>query len=283
MNKAIFHSKNWFDASIEEKLQALQELENEYAQRQGRSPAKIELKEEAEKVEVNGEVYEKLAGLSKSDNTIVIGRKLLEYTIEDLEHQPDLMMNNVFACHAILHEGRHSYQYYAIHHPEIHADQKEVQKWKENERVYYQAPEIYYFFQPLERDAENFADHETKKIFQELEKEFGKDKNFELYKMKREIEQGELKLMSMKYFEKDLESTIQIVEEKISQEYREAEKRKAEFKKELQEMKEKDPIEVLKGLSTDDRDRKSLNEAVQERRELFEQVISKDRDYGIER
>lgn len=283
MNKAIFHSKNWFDASIEEKLQALQELENEYAQRQGRPPAKIELKEEAEKVEVNGEVYERLAGLSKSDNTIVIGRKLLEYTMEDLKSQPELLMNNVFACHTILHEGRHAYQKYAIDHPEIHPDKEQVQKWKENDRVYYQAPDIYYFFQPLERDAENFADHETKKIFQELEKEFGKDKNFELYEMKREIEKDKLKLMSMKYFEKDLESTIQLVGEKISQEYLQAEKRKAEFKKKLQGLKEKDPIEVLKGLSTDDRDRKSLNEAVQERRELFEQVISKDRDYGIER
>lgn len=66
MNKAIFHSKNWFDASIEEKLQALQELENEYAQRQGRSPAKIELKEEAEKVEVNGRFMKNLLGFRKA-------------------------------------------------------------------------------------------------------------------------------------------------------------------------------------------------------------------------
>ncbi|MEK4799960.1 hypothetical protein NYE37_13740 [Thermoactinomyces sp. FSL K6-2592] len=235
--KKIFHASNWFNATPEERLEALQSLENEYARLQGRSPAIVRILEDPE-VE-NAQFIKGTPGFTR--DIIEIEKELIDFSIGG-NKKFSFRVTNVFACHALLHEGRHAYQHYAIDHPEIHPDKEQVQKWRENNEVYYCRPKHYYHFQPVELDAEKFARNEMKKIFRELEKEFGEDYAFQRYKQYIEAMDRFYEKLADE-LGKDVESVIQSVESRIHQVYQARER----INKELE----------------------ALNTATQERKELI--------------
>jgi len=72
------------------------------------------------------------------------------------------------AVETILHEGRHSYQQFAIQHPWIHSDTKEVNAWRRNLRHYFD-PSKYgqelYESQPVEVDARRYVEKICNNIF----------------------------------------------------------------------------------------------------------------------
>lgn len=68
----------------------------------------------------------------------------------------------------VVHEGRHAYQRYSIEHRGYHADSDQVRSWRSNFRNYLD-PETYgyelYKNQPVEKDAFEYADAITTKLF----------------------------------------------------------------------------------------------------------------------
>lgn len=239
--KKIFHTSNWFYATPEERLEALQSLENEYARLQGRSPARVRILENPIKTDFGVQYAQYIPGNRFRRDIIEIEKELIDFSIAG-NKKISFRVTNVFACHALLHEGRHAYQQYAIDHPEIHSDKEQVQMWKENNEVYFYRPAHYYHFQPVELDAEKFAKNEMKKIFRELEKEFGEDYAFQRYKQYIEnVDRFHEKLADK--LGKDVESVIQSVESRIHRVYQARERRNKELE--------------------------ALNTAIQERKELI--------------
>lgn len=168
--KSTFHNKNWNESTFEEKLQALQFLENDYANKQGRNACEVK----AEKMpHISYSGY-----YNPEDNTIYINE----------EHLLDSNANKIFnylSVDTILHEGRHAYQHNAIKNENLHDDQKQVEVWKMNfnNNVYMDPRKGYlYRMQSLERDANDYSAVETEKIFNDLEKKYGPNEGYDKYK-----------------------------------------------------------------------------------------------------
>jgi hypothetical protein len=88
------------------------------------------------------------------------------------------------AVNTVLHEGRHAYQQTAIKTPGLRHDQEQVRLWAENQTVYIQNSEkMFYIYrnQPVERDADKYANHELKQIFDRLEQKYGKSEICQRY------------------------------------------------------------------------------------------------------
>lgn len=113
MNKDLFHTSNWRKLSFEERLEALQMLENDYAKKQGRAPRIVE----AEKMEG----LEYMGYYNPKQDLIKIN--------EDHVKRDDY---NYCCVETVIHEGRHAYQIDVIQYGSSSEDQMEVQKWAEN-------------------------------------------------------------------------------------------------------------------------------------------------------
>lgn len=137
-------SFNWEKLTENERLTAIQDLEVKMAKLQNRPPCKITLENLSHREfgHFNPETYE-----------ITLNKSLLENAEDRLE-----------AIDTAVHEGRHAYQRYAITHPEIHADKKELMYWLGNEIAYFSPNHVtcilgmeYYATQPVELDARDYA------------------------------------------------------------------------------------------------------------------------------
>lgn len=127
---------DWQEASILERLDTLQNLENELAAIQNRKPQKVV----AEPMKAWG-YY------TKEDDCIHLNPILLS--------NPELRDK---AIETIAHEGRHAYQWHAITHPGFHNNAKEVEYWTANlDSQHYLPCDLYgfdlYSRQPVELDA----------------------------------------------------------------------------------------------------------------------------------
>jgi hypothetical protein len=133
------HSDRWEQLHEEqERLSALQDVEDRMANIQGRPRVSIE----------SVPMPENMFG-GWDGESIKVNRDHL------MGEQP--VMENV---DTIIHEGRHAYQDYAISHPEIISDPGVVETWSDNMQDYKDiqtyGPEIYQD-QPVERDAWSYA------------------------------------------------------------------------------------------------------------------------------
>ncbi len=158
--KNVLHPVLWRVATFEQKLDALQELENVYAAIQGRASWTVV---DADLGDVEGKV---------SGGEILINRRfILDTQYEDAP---------VFkAVSAVIHEGRHAFQLAVIFGDAAH-EESEARKWKENLVVYLHPSRLreeYYYayrFQPLERDAHDYALKEMRMIYGRLEQKYGR-------------------------------------------------------------------------------------------------------------
>ncbi len=129
--------ETWGEADLTERLHALESVETVMAEVQ-RRPARELLSEETgpgqfgyfngEKIHVSQEVVE---GGTVHEN-----------------------------IDTVIHEGRHAYQQYAIHTPEFHPDDSQVESWRQNLSDY-KDPQFdleEYRNQPLEADAWEYAE-----------------------------------------------------------------------------------------------------------------------------
>ncbi|MBN1877708.1 MAG: hypothetical protein JXA33_26025 [Anaerolineae bacterium] len=129
----------WGTLGAQERLDVLQDIENNMADIQGRPEVGVEM------TEMDPYTFGGYNGESIEVNT------------SHLESN-ELPMSEFIDT--IVHEGRHAYQDYAIQHPGFVSDTEVVNEWAENSENYLTADEYgyeAYASQPLEVDASEYA------------------------------------------------------------------------------------------------------------------------------
>jgi len=135
--------EEWEELSVEERLEVLQQVENVLAEVQGRPPVSLVQADPAPGVRGQCVV---------SDPPV--------HMVIDIDQLKSGNLHQVLDT--VAHEGRHTYQWYAIHHPGFHPDEAEVNSWRDNwlnnyansRKVGYKR----YRNQPIEADAFDYGD-----------------------------------------------------------------------------------------------------------------------------
>ncbi|RCX15483.1 hypothetical protein DFR58_11365 [Anaerobacterium chartisolvens] len=159
-----FQQSRWESLSVEEKAEAMQAMENEMALRSGREPCKVHISREWCDDDKLG-VYD-----CESRTIQVNGWQLENLSLHGNEADSHL--------ETILHEGRHAYQYDAVTGKIDHPDKQEVEVWTENmkeENCVQPGPgnEDAYNNQPIERDANDFAQETMRQVKEEMKQANG--------------------------------------------------------------------------------------------------------------
>jgi hypothetical protein len=170
MNVSFFTTSNWASASLDERRDALQGLENFFAGVQGRVPRTV-IVDNLDKG-VMGQYS------PRKSASICISRELLKNNA-----------GNFMAMDTIIHEGRHAYQDDCIMwlcSPHS-SDVLSVGGWRENMPgrggVYFSSG-FSYRYQPVEADAHRYASLQM----DALKDTFGDDSNYIAYYLNREAE-----------------------------------------------------------------------------------------------
>lgn len=141
--------ESWPGLSIDEKLVVLQDIENEMAIRENRSPCRV-----------TGEF------IPSDDRGITLGyynRDSRNITINTEQLDRASKYGNDFHVHldTILHEGRHAYQHQAVMAEIEHNDKVQLAEWVENMKpgnyITFERNPRGYYLQPIEKDAREFA------------------------------------------------------------------------------------------------------------------------------
>ncbi|MEK4799949.1 hypothetical protein NYE37_13685 [Thermoactinomyces sp. FSL K6-2592] len=199
----LFHFSRWKHADFQEKLGALQILEFDQAEKQGRPACKV----------VPASLDDEFVVLH-DEKTMVINEKLLQtFNWDELWLASDQEYRLAHSSHCIsvdgvLHTGRHAYQYHAMKNEQLHPDLQEVELWKKNLDTYYSKVYDEYFLQPLEQDAFSYAEKEIKEIYKTLERELGKDEQFQLYIYQLNYRRIEAELTKLVYAIEDFLGNI---------------------------------------------------------------------------
>ena len=161
-----FAHDEWASLAPEQKLDALQALENDFAYRQGR-PAK-----RVRPGRLDDNTY---GGWSEADDCITINENLIYHSnLTGASNDPAQADVNMQLFDTIAHEGYHAYQSYALKHPEIHADKAQLNEWLLNKGRYWNPDEgERYLIQPVERDAWRYGHEATLRAFQGIEARHG--------------------------------------------------------------------------------------------------------------
>ena len=151
---------NWYELSLEQRVEVLNRIEHDIAAIEHRPPLKVEL----QKMKPHQMGYQSASQHKIVLNSLIVGKN------EPLMHREVL--------DTIIHEGRHAYQHYNVDVKTIHESGSEVESWRENfyepRFQYYQSGthQIYipfadgkrydidfrlYYYQPVETDARIFA------------------------------------------------------------------------------------------------------------------------------
>ena len=195
-----FVPARWDKLSYDDRCRCLQELENRFAQEQGRPAKQVTFapmkgglygvwNEATDTIRINENLVKDGAFLSKGR---LVPQSDAAYQLYD----------------TIAHEGFHAYQSYALAHPDIHADKQQLAEWRLNSewafpRGHYE--DNYYSFdtdrdryrlQALERDAFDYGNRRTMEAFDALEAEEGRLPGYADYKHSCEFDSYENALKS---------------------------------------------------------------------------------------
>ena len=174
----LYRSAVWSDLSREERLDALQELENRAAEELGNKPCEVCIEQ------MNGAVYGYYSNgqIVVNENLVIDG--ILRYEdAEDniLEYAPDDV--NAQIMDTIHHENYHAYQDDAVNGRIEHENQGEIDLWRANEDMYISPSDndTLYRIQPQERSAFGQGELKTKAAFKEIESKYGEDTGYQEY------------------------------------------------------------------------------------------------------
>ena len=139
---------NWEGLTLDERLQVLQEVENQAAVLGGRAPLRVTAHDYGEQ----GSIY--TAGQMRwNTKEILINEKILMQNSLQAE-------GNVLDT--VLHEGRHAYQFSNLYEKRTEPSNEKYQSWLMNQKTGYLTCERFgferYSMQPLELDARVFAE-----------------------------------------------------------------------------------------------------------------------------
>jgi hypothetical protein len=161
----VLHPSMWRQLSLDQRVRVLQDLESDYAGRQGRVPYQIEPDQTKD-----------IGACGCADHE----QKKIFVNAEHIRNDSSLFL----AVHTVLHEGRHAYQQAAIDRDGLHHKKEEVDLWRRNRSVYIPSTEksfIIYRNQPLERDAEAYANLEVGKLYDQLQQKYGPSEAYQKY------------------------------------------------------------------------------------------------------
>lgn len=188
-----FHNKNWRKLSVDQRFEVIQKLEEYYAKQQGRNACQVVAIEDEESL---GYYYQNKIHINKT--------KLLQ---DETAYE---------AVNTVIHEGRHAFQEYALKNSPSQISQEELNKWKVNFTSGYLNSVPDYWFQAIEKDANDYAFAETDKIFAELEKELGECTGYFDYKETWDMYfQDQAKGLKYDYGD----DYQQVINEKVDQKY----------------------------------------------------------------
>ena len=139
---------NWEGLTFDERLQVLQEIENQAAALGGRAPLQVTAHDYGEQ----GSIF--TAGqMSWNTKEILINEKILKQNSLQAE-------GNVLDT--VLHEGRHAYQFSNLYEKRTEPSNEKYQSWVMNQKTGYLTCERFgferYSMQPLELDARVIAE-----------------------------------------------------------------------------------------------------------------------------
>ena len=168
MDVSVFATSKWAAASYSERLEALQGLENFFAEVQGRTPRSVKDK-----------------NLDKGVMGRYIPRNPADILIDEKLVRDD--SSNFLAMDTIIHEGRHAYQDDCIMWlcTPIPADIPCIGGWRENmpgRGGKYFGGGLAYRYQPVEADAYRYASEQMDAYMSY----FGEDPNYIAYRIQRE-------------------------------------------------------------------------------------------------
>ena len=165
----LFTEKQWTNMSEQRRLDALQEVECRMAARQGRKACRILLR------------YDMGPGSMGAfdGNDIVLNASLLKASKSRFGRKASAQV--VAALDTVIHEGRHAFQRAAVTGKATQqvAAQKR-REWLVNMLSYAGTNGNFamYAFQPIERDAREFAAREMSEIYRKIKKATGKSDRF---------------------------------------------------------------------------------------------------------
>lgn len=154
------NNEQWKTLNVDEKINVLQVVENEMANRSQRLPCEISAEP-----------------MPSSDNSIQLGG--YSPASKDISLNSEQLMagskyGNDYSVHldTTLHEGRHAYQDQAVTGIVQHSDKAELEAWRDNMKpghyIDYEQNPRRYFSQPIEQDARAFAAKQSQQV--ELDK-----------------------------------------------------------------------------------------------------------------
>lgn len=283
----IFHFSSWQKASQTEKIKALQFLEYDYALKQGRYPAEVKV------IDMNS--INNIGSYGCKENRIYLN-------LNHLESKYDYA--NYLCLAATLHEGRHAYQHVSINNKGFHENEKEVQLWKMNssDTGFYYSPDEResYRFQPVEIDANDYAEQELSNCYQYIKDNIGSDERsykqyFNLVERGLKIYEKEaLKVHGPNYIEKieksiEREYNNQLEQKNLNSLYHSNEQKNSLLKEAHGQTITYNSSEysaIMKRINELYKQlvsvRDIVTEAVEERKELSQVIKQKEKDYELE-
>ncbi|MCL1914029.1 MAG: hypothetical protein FWG10_09175 [Eubacteriaceae bacterium] len=173
----LYRSDTWSGLFLDDKLDALQELENRIAKELGNQP--FEVRHE----NINGAQYGYYSNGQLTVNANLVNTGILRY--EDVEgHTREFVLDGVNAqmMDTIIHGNYRAYQDDVINERLEHENQIETVLWRANydgDMIIENG--ILYRVQALERTANQQAETQTKMIFEGIEEKYGEDSGYQEY------------------------------------------------------------------------------------------------------
>ena len=265
-NLKKFETQTWRHLKFNERLDALQKLEDRMAQEQGRAKRTVDATEELNK-DVAG-AFDKTY-----PDYIHVNKHFLTSSGNNLISSYDMM-------DTVIHEGRHAYQYDVLHGVKVNyrPDDSIVRQWMENDITgsIPRSNPVGHRFQSKEDDARNFTYDKMKSY----ELFFENDPQYQKFIQKETIRRidDDIKAQEV-YNSKDYK---EIINNKISADYAEIQQRLKESIQKLEQERRlidkqlmevtKEQMQVTKGLRPKE-DLKPINEKLQSLQQAREQII----------
>jgi hypothetical protein len=203
----LYRSDMWSNLSYEERLDALQELENRTAEELGNQPCEVRTEE------MNGAMYGYYCNGQIVVNESLVNNGVLRY--EDGENDVlEYVPNDVNAqlMDTIHHENYHAYQDDVINNRIEHDNQNEVALWRSNEELYISSSDnsILYRIQSRERTAFYRGELQTKETFEGIEAKYGEDAGYQEYLISINEYSYEIALVTAKetYGDENIQETL---------------------------------------------------------------------------
>lgn len=168
----LFGTDRWAGLNAQQRLHALQEIENRFAWREGRTPCRVMvLPEDEQASESDGYLCGQMDYYADGGPAIYLNGGYLGIGA-DADYMASAF-NSAAALDTLLHEGRHCYQEQAVQEGNLPVDPDTLRNWGVNSLHYINSDysdvgAAIYEFQPIERDANHFAAVELREIYRHI-------------------------------------------------------------------------------------------------------------------